>query len=429
MAKDTDISYRNQVMYAVYVRNYSAAGTFEALRRDLARIRDLGVDIIWLMPIHPIGEEKHKGSLGCPYAIRDYRGVNPDYGTLDDFKRLVGDIHKLGMKCVIDVVYNHTSPDSWLAQNHPEWFYHKEDGSLGNRVGDWGDVVDLDYTHPGLWEYQIETLKYWAEIVDGFRCDVAPLAPLDFWLRARREVEAVRPGCFWLAESVEPMFVQESRARGMACLSDSELYQAFDACYDYDVYPDFAFHLSQGTLPLGRLAEAVTRQETIFPANYVKLRFLENHDRERAAFMIPDEKSLLNWTALLYFQKGLTLLYMGQEACATHRPSLFEREPVDWHTGHNLTKFMRRLAALKKDPIFAEGQYQIWASRGSFLTGQYTQGERQMHGVFSTEGRFALVSVAAPDGCYENRLDGSMVEVRGGSVSCKGMPIIFEVKP
>ena len=228
MAKNTSKTYRSQVMYSVFVRNYSTEGTFEGVRRDLDRIRDLGVDVIWLLPIHPVGEKSRKGTLGSPYAIRDYRAVNPEYGTLEDFRRLVDDIHRRDMKCIIDVVYNHTSPDSWLAEHHPEWFWHRPDGSFGNRIGDWYDVIDLDYSHPGLWDYQIETLKQWAAVTDGFRCDVAPLVPLDFWLRARDEVEQVRPGCLWLAESVEPRFIVETRADGIPSLSDSEIFQAFD---------------------------------------------------------------------------------------------------------------------------------------------------------------------------------------------------------
>ena len=139
MAFDTDKTLRNQVMYSVFVRNYSKEGTFEGVRKDLQRIKDLGVDIIWLMPVHPLGEKARKGTLGSPYAIKNYREINPEFGTLEDFKALVSDIHNLGMKCIIDVVYNHTSPDSWLSVHHPEWFYHKEDGSFGNRVGDWTD--------------------------------------------------------------------------------------------------------------------------------------------------------------------------------------------------------------------------------------------------------------------------------------------------
>ena len=200
MAESTPLTLRSSVMYQIFVRNFSPEGTFAAVRGRLDEIRELGTDIVWLMPIHPIGEAQRKGTLGSPYAIRDYRAVNPEFGTLEDFKALVDDIHAHGMKCIIDVVYNHTSPDSVLRYEHPEWFYHREDGSFGNRVGDWSDIIDLDYANEGLWDYQIGTLKMWAEIVDGFRCDVAPLIPIAFWQRARAEVEQVRPGCIWLSE-------------------------------------------------------------------------------------------------------------------------------------------------------------------------------------------------------------------------------------
>lgn len=177
MAIDTKKNLRSQVMYSVFVRNHSRRGTFEGVRRDLDRIAGLGTDILWFMPIHPIGEVGRKGTLGSPYAIRDYRAVNPEFGDMEDFRRLVDAVHERGMKCIIDVVYNHTSPDSWLAQHHPEWFYHRPDGSFCNRIGDWSDVIDLDYSQAALWDYQIETLTQWARLVDGFRCDVAPLCP------------------------------------------------------------------------------------------------------------------------------------------------------------------------------------------------------------------------------------------------------------
>ena len=150
MAKETSKTLRNDVIYSIYVRNYSEEGTFEAVRKDLNRIQQLGVDIIWLMPIHPIGKMHRKGTLGSPYAIQDYRAINPEFGTMEDFINLCEAIHERGMKVIIDVVYNHTSPDSYLAKNHPEWFFHKADGTLGNRVGNWWDVVDLDYRHQEL---------------------------------------------------------------------------------------------------------------------------------------------------------------------------------------------------------------------------------------------------------------------------------------
>lgn len=425
MAKNTDKSYRNQIIYSVFVRNYSPEGTFEGVRRDLDRIQSLGTDIIWLLPIHPVGEKARKGSLGSPYAIQDYRAVNPEYGTLEDFQRLVDDIHAKGMKCIIDVVYNHTSPDSWLAQHHPEWFYRKPDGGFGNRVGDWTDIIDLDYSQPELWDYQIETLKYWASMVDGFRCDVAPLVPLEFWLKARAEVETVRSGCFWLAESVEPPFVQEGRANGLEVLSDSECFQAFDACYDYDIFDQLQSYL-EGKASLREYAEAVSRQEFTYPENFVKLRFLENHDRARAAFIIPDRTALLNWTAFLYFQKGITLLYAGQERSCTHRPSLFDEDKLDW-SGEDITDLLQILAKLKRNPILTNSRYEVHALPRDILYASHRKGERRLIGIFSVQGNNSLVEVDAADGFYSNLVDGRMVEVYSGMVCCEGVPIIFEV--
>lgn len=424
MAINTPKTYRNQVMYSVYVRNHTPEGTFQSLRQDLKRIRSLGVDIIWLMPIHPIGSKARKGTLGSPYAISDYRAVNPEYGTMEDFKALVEDIHSLGMRCIIDVVYNHTSPDSWLVKNHPEWFYHKPDGSFGNHVGDWSDIVDLDYTNRDLWDYQIETLKMWAEIVDGFRCDVAPLVPLAFWLKAREEVEKVHPGCFWLSESIEPEFLSYLRGQGLVAHSDSEIYQAFDAAYDYDIFGTFRGYL-EGKLPLSAYAEAVTRQESTYPENYVKLRYLENHDVARAAQMIPDDTALLNWTAFVYFQKGMTMIYGGQEVGAAHRPDLFNKDDIVWSAGQDLQDLLRRLAELKREPLMMDSQYRVIALPRDILLATYEKGGNRLIGLFSVQGNASLVEVGLPDGQYENLITGDLVEVYAGRIGVDGTPVMI----
>ena len=423
MAVHTPKKYRNQVLYSIFVRNYSKEGTFEAVRRDLPRIRSLGADILWLMPIHPIGKKARKGTVGSPYAISDYRKVNPEFGTVEDLKRLVEDAHSCGMKCIIDVVYNHTSPDSWLAENHPEWFYHKADGSFGNRIGDWTDIIDLDYTNRALWDYQIETLEMWAQIVDGFRCDVAPLIPVEFWLEARRRVEKVRPGCIWLAESVEPEFIRYNRARGMVAHSDAELYQAFDICYDYDIFNIYRDYLL-GKCPLSAYAEAVDRQEGIYPENYVKLRCLENHDRPRARQNIQDDLSMENWLAFLYFQKGMTMLFNGQEVGAAHLPGLFEKDPICWETDTDYSPMMKILANIKRDRIFAESAYSVKALPRDILLAVHEMGDDRAVGVFSVRGESALVELPLADGTYENLLGGT-AEVCEGRVSTAGRPIIL----
>lgn len=426
MAKNTSKEYRNQVIYSIFVRNFSEEGNFEGVRKDLDRIKDLGVDIIWLLPVHPIGVAERKGKMGSPYAISDYRAINPEYGTLEDFRRLIDDIHQHGMKCIIDVVYNHTSPDSWLVKNHPEWFFRKPDGSFGNKVGEWLDVVDLDYTKPELWQYQIETLKQWAGIVDGFRCDVAPLIPLEFWLEARREVAKVNPDCFWLSESVEPCFTVANRARGLVSLSDSEIFQAFDACYDYDIFSYFRDYL-KGEIPLAAYLDRVNQQEAIYPENYIKMRYLENHDNSRAKFIIPSEKELLNWTAFIYFQKGITLLYAGQEIQATHLPSLFDADRIHWSDERDISKLLGTLYRIKKNPIFTDSSYETKALPHDVIYAVHRSKAGKMVGVFSVKGEYSLLQVELPDGLYKNLIDDSAVEIHAGRMHTEGMPIIIEV--
>ena len=424
MAVQTPKAYRNQIMYSVFVRNHTPEGTFQALRRDLKRIRDLGVDVIWLMPIHPIGRTARKGTLGSPYAISDYRTVNPEYGTVEDLRQLVDDIHALGMKCIIDVVYNHTSPDSLLVREHPEWFYRKSDGSFGNHVGDWTDIIDLDYQNRDLWAYQIETLKQWAQIVDGFRCDVAPLIPMEFWARAREAVETVRPGCLWLSESIEPGFITWLRGQGLVAHTDQEVYQVFDIAYDYDIYGTYRGVL-EGKCPLADYARAVNGQESLYPENYVKLRYLENHDQPRAAELIPSEQSLRNWTAFMYFQKGMTLLYAGQEKGIAHRPDLFDRDIIDFEGQADYSNLMRRLAEIKRLPVMQDSRYHLEALPGQVLLGVHEGREEKLVGVFCVGGTDAQVPVPLPDGCYQDLISGATVPVTAGRLRTSGESVIL----
>ena len=426
MALNTDLHLRNQMIYSVFVRNYSPSGTFAGVREDLPRIRSLGADILWLLPIHPIGVQNRKGSLGSPYAIRDYRAVNPEYGTLEDFRALTEAIHAQGMKVIIDVVYNHTSPDSWLRNHHPEWFYRKPDGSFGNHVGDWTDIIDLDYSHRGLWDYQIETLKMWAELVDGFRCDVAPLVPLDFWKEARRQVEEVRPGCLWLAESVEPAFVRAIRSMGLPAASDGEIFQAFDMAYDYDIYGKY-LDACLGNGSLEAFVDALDGQEGIYPENYVKLRTLENHDRLRAAALIPDDRALRNWTAFAFFAKGIAMVYNGQENACTRRPGLFDRDPIPWGEGQDLTALIQRMCAIRRDVLFTNSSFSA-KTAGRIVIASHRRGPRRMIGFFCADGKGAAVRCDLPDGDYGNLLTGETVRVDQGLLPLTGEPVIIKTE-
>lgn len=430
MAKNTDLSLRNQVMYSVYVRNHSANGDFKSLEADLDRIKKLGVDIIWLMPIHPIGESHRKGTLGCPYSISDYREINPELGNLDDFKRLIKKIHQLGMKCIIDVVYNHTSSDSFLAKNKPEYFYKNHEGEMANKIGDWTDVRDLDYSNEELWAYQIKTLKYWVgEGVDGFRCDVASLVPLDFWIKARKEVETLKPGIIWLAETVHLSFIQELRKKGFTAHSDSEIYQAFDITYDYDINDEYLGYL-KGECKLEEYIKRLELQESIYPDNYVKLRFLENHDQPRSAMLFPELNLLKIWTAFSYFQKGAVLLYAGQEAFDTNTPSLFEKDPVQWDgMDEDFQEFLRVLAKIKKKEIFKDGNYIIKLDEKKTVVKciYEHEGDRLM-GIFNIGNERGKMKTDISDGTYLNLIDGTTFTVKNGSMKLEDKPYIFETQ-
>ena len=424
MARNTDINLQKQVIYSVYVRAHTEEGTFLSIIPDLDRIKALGTDIIWFMPIHPIGVEGKKGSLGCPYANRDYRSVNPAYGTMEDFKTLAEEIHRRGMKCMIDVVYNHTSPDAVLLREHPEFYYRDENGNTGNKIGDWADVIDLDYSVPGLWDYQIESLCQWAKIVDGFRCDVASFVPVSFWNMARSFVEKVRPGCIWLGETVHQSFGNLVRREGFGCSRDTEAYEAFDMEYEYDIRESFDRYL-RGEVVLSHWLDNMNFQEAVYPANYNKLRFLENHDQPRICASVQSESDRDNYTAMLFFLKGTTLLYAGQEFSCEHTPSLFERE-VFPRNGRDISAYLRHLSDLKHTVLDADDAFEARADDGHDIAVLLRQNERKKKiGVFSLKSACAGVKVDAPDGRYENLIDGTTVTVEDGQLYCEGRPILF----
>lgn len=424
MADNTPAVLQEQVIYSVYVRAHTEEGAFLSIIPDLDRIRALGADWIWFLPIHPIGEKGKKGSLGCPYANRDYRTTNPAYGSMEEFRFLCDEIHRRGMKVMIDVVYNHTSPDAVLLGEHPDFYYRDAAGKLGNKIGDWADVIDLDYRNRALWDYQIETLRFWASIVDGFRCDVASFVPLDFWRAARKAVAEVNPGCVWLAESVHLSFGNYARREGFTSSRDSEAYDAFDIEYQYDVWESFERFLTGEGL-LHEFCEQLNFQEALYRENYNKLRFLENHDQPRIASRIADEAARENYTAMLFLLKGTTLLYAGQEFSCTHQPSLFERE-VFPRSGRDISARLARLAAIKKERAGKETHFAAAADDKHAIAVMERFGpDSHTVGVFSLRAKSATVAVDAPDGEYENLIDGGRVVVKNGQVFCGGSPIIF----
>ena len=423
MAKNTEISLRNKVIYSVYVRNHTNDGTFNAVAEDLDRIKSLGTDIIWFMPIHPIGVKNKKGSLGCPYANKDYRTTNPEYGTMDDFKSLVEKIHAKGMKCMIDVVYNHTSPDSNLSVEHPEFFYRKPDGNFGNKVGDWSDIIDLDYSNKELWQYQIDSLVM--KIVDGFRCDVASFVPVEFWKQAREAVAKVNPDCIWLAESVHSSFNVFSRKSGIYTASDYELFDAFDMEYDYDIREVFDKYL-KGETSLSHYLDMFNYQEAIYPQNYDKMRCLENHDQPRICHYVKEKSDLENYTAFLYFLKGSTLIYAGQEFGCDETPSLFDKDVFPRNTGIDLSNLFAKLDTIKKTVLDDDDYFKADADdENDIAILERDNNKSKKVGIFSLKSKSADVKVDLPDGDYKNEISGETVTVSNGKVHCNGKAIII----
>ena len=417
MAKQTSKELRNKVVYTVFVRNHTQEGTFAAVQSDLERIKALGTDIILLMPFYL--------SDNNPYAIRDSRAISPEYGDLEEFKQLVDLIHVHDMLVVIELVFNHMSHVSPLLSEHPEWFYTSPDGNYISRTLNKPDVFDLDYTNMSLWDYQIETLMQWAEYTDGFCCNLAPLIPLDFWLKAREALEKVKPGLLWLADTLEPWLIIEHRAHGFIAHSDCETYQAFDICFDNYMWRIFKAYLD-GEIKLDDYTKSIEAQEALFPDNYCSLRFLENYSTQRVKSLIYSNALLRAWTAFSYLLKGSVLILAGQECSSAFTLNLAGKEPINWKCGPDLSLLIRNLHKIKKNPVISKGAFYITANnRTDIATIRYILDDKWLEGTFSLKGKSGLMDTFFPDGHYLNLLDYSVVNVKNGKYGVDQDPVIF----
>jgi glycosidase len=347
---------RQASIYEVNIRQYTPEGTFRAFEAHLPRLQKMGVGILWLMPVHPIGRLKRKGTLGSYYSVQDYRAVNPEMGTLDDLRHLVAEAHKRGLHVILDWVANHTSWDSKLAREHPEWFTRNAQGQLVPPVADWQDVVDLDFRQPGLRRYMTESMAYWVREadVDGFRCDVAGLVPTDFWNHTRRELTKLKP-VFMLAEWDElhaPPFLKPGEFDPNTRL----LEQAFDATYALRLRY-LLDSVARGQQPVAAIDKyRAVEQERYAPGVYL-MNFTSSHDLnswtgteyERLGPNVQPQAVL---AALL---PGIPMVYSGQEAALKKRLKFFDQDPIPWG-GYPLLAFYTRLLQLKKrNPALANG--------------------------------------------------------------------------
>jgi glycosidase len=388
------------------------------LINDLDRIRDLGVDYVYLLPIHEIGVERKKGTLGCPYSIKDFYSVAKELGTLEELHLLRDEIHTRGMKLMIDIVFNHTSHDSVLLKDHPEWFFYRN-GELAGKVGDWYDITDLDYNNKELWDYMIDVIKYWSnQGIDGFRCDVASMVPMDFWVKARKEVEKINPDTIWLSESVHGSFNKYIRDNGHYCASESEVYGVFDMAYDYDIHQLYEGYLL-GNVRLNSYLQATEQQEYIYPENYVKMRNTDNHDFPRIASYVKESHQIRNWHALMFFLRGATMVYGGSEFSDPKLPSLFDKD-VMTRDGEDISELLKKLAEITNSRICGEGVYTIHYNDMDVAHLQYELDGSVLTGIFN----FGNKDVTLGTGVYKNLLTNDLIDVSLIKRDCG--PIIIE---
>ncbi len=428
------LAWRGRVVYQIFVRNYGPTGRLSDVTDDLARIRALGVDTIYLMPIQPIGVEGRKGTFGSPYAIRDFTGVSSDLGTINDFDALVDGAHEIGLSVIMDVVFNHTSPDSVLAAEHPEFFLRDEHGRPVAAVPAWTDIADMDMSRTELQGVLVDALEFWVSHgVDGFRCDSANLTPLEFWRRARDELEAVRPGLLWLAESVHPVMVERFRREGSPMPSEAEMLTVFDAVYTYDVWGIWQSAVT-GKVPVARYLEMIRWQQATLPLGATKLRHVENHDNFRIMRLARTRDQAVAWTILTAALPGALMFYAGQESGSRTWPNLFDRDPVDWGD-YELSPLLTELASLQKHPTMLGGSFAVLADEPCVqvlwrpnLGGQSPdEAASALCVVANVAGVAGPVATQVPNGSYRDVLTGASIEVVDGMVDAPPAGVVIEV--
>ncbi|MAL16202.1 MAG: alpha-amylase [Balneola sp.] len=333
---------QNANIYEVNIRQYSEEGTFNAFREDLPRLEAMGVKILWLMPIHPIGEENRKGPLGSYYSVQDYKAVNPNFGTEEDFRALVDEAHALGMKVIIDWVANHTAWDSPWTEN-PEWYELNEEGNfMPPRGTDWTDVIQLNFENQEMRAAMVDAMEYWVRDfdIDGYRCDVAGMVPLDFWKDARASLDEIKP-VFMLAEDEGP-----------------QMHEAFDMTYAW-TYAHLIREIAAGNEGFEALDSLMEVEATKFPESAYRMYFTSNHDENSWNGTDPGMygENFENFAVLSATIDGMPLIYNGQESVLDKQLEFFEKDEIEWKE-YELTQFYTMLLQLNEEnEALWNGQY------------------------------------------------------------------------
>ncbi len=342
---------RNAVIYEVNVRQFTPEGTFKAMENHLPRLKDLGVDILWFMPIHPISQDDRKGKLGSYYAVADYKGVNPEFGSLDDFREMVKAAHNLGMKVIIDWVPNHSGRDNAWVKNHPDWYKRDDSGKMFGPF-DWTDVYEFDYSNPAMRAGMTDAMSFWLREadIDGFRCDVAGRVPVSFWDENRKALEAVKPGIFMLAEATEPELLQN----------------AFDMDYNWpmkDLFSaiaatsgQYTFKDAEGkmkTFPEAHAADILAqldKEAAMYPADSYLMNMITNHDLNSWEGTEFERLGNLQgaFAVLTFTLPGMPLIYTGQEVALDRAFEFFDKdEQPAWDSKPEVVNFYKILTTLR----------------------------------------------------------------------------------
>ena len=334
---------KNATIYELNIRQFSQEGTFEAIEKQLPRLKKMGINIIWLMPVQPIGVVNRKGSLGSYYSVKDYLKVNPEFGTEADFRSLVKAIHAQGMYVILDWVANHSSWDNPLATQHPEWYSRGRNGKFQSTPWrDYDDIIDFDYSQTGLRKYMTDALKFWVKEydIDGYRCDVASFVPIDFWENARKELDEIKP-VFMLAEA-----------------EDRELHRkAFDATYNWTLW-NILHQIAINNKSVKTLGEAyIAEHVSIFPKEGIRMNFIDNHDKNswegnQYSNFGPALKAVTVFTVMM---DGTPLVYNGQEAGLDRSLLFFEKDPIVWKKHENEALYTTLFALKHKNQALWNG--------------------------------------------------------------------------
>jgi glycosidase len=327
---------KNANIYEVNIRQYTPEGTFNAFVEHLPRLKDLGVDILWIMPVQPIGEKNRKGSLGSYYSIKDYKAVNPEFGTIEDFKALVQKAHELGMHVLLDWVANHTSWDNVWVKEHPDFYKKKEDGSFDSPY-DWTDVIALNYDNNEMRDSMINAMEYWIKEtdIDGYRCDMAGLVPVDFWNQARTSLDKIKD-IFMLAEDEDNVALVE---------------YAFDMNYTWKMF-HILNDIAKEEKNVNDIWQNLAWSENNYPKYTYRMYFTSNHDENSWSGTVKERlgDGVEAFTVLTYMLPGMPLTYSGQEAGNDKRLRFFEKDTIDWKD-NTISGLYKTLNNLKKQNV------------------------------------------------------------------------------